>query len=170
MRLVIEKLPNLGALYIKRLRLLLSVEDQLLDALPRFEEIATAIELKDAIQAHLEETEAQKMRLREILMQHIGEADDVKCKVAAALIDEAEDRIVDADHDSVRDAALIGVLQAIEHYEIASYGTVRQFAESLGLDGDAAVLNQTLQEEGHADHLLTEIAERVNPAARAGAR
>jgi ferritin-like metal-binding protein YciE len=170
MRLVTEKLPNLEALYIKRLRLLLSVEEQLLRAVPRFEETATAIELKDAIQSHLQETEVQSTRLHEILQRRTGDADLVRCKVAAALIDEAEDRIQDADHDSVRDAALIGVLQAIEHYEIASYGTARQFAESLGLEKEAAILNQTLQEEGHADHLLTEIAGRVNPAARVGVR
>ncbi len=169
MRLVIEKLPYLGALYLKRIRLLMSVEEQLLRALPWFEEVATAIELKYAIQSHLQETEVQSARLREILLRHTGEADLLRCKVAEALIDEAEDRIEDADHDSVRDAALIGVLQAIEHYEIASYGTVRQFAESLGLESEAAALNQTLQEEGHADHLLTQIAERVNPAARVGA-
>jgi ferritin-like metal-binding protein YciE len=93
----------------------------------------------------------------------------VKCKVIASLADEAEDMIKDASDDSVRDAALIAAAQRVEHYEIAAYGAVRQFARILGETTHAQILDKTIKEEGHADHLLTEIADRVNPYAEKAA-
>lgn len=169
MKLVIEKLPDLRALYIKQLRLLLSAEEQIVRGLPVMVETATDTQLKQAFQSHLQETELHLTRLREVLSRIAGDAESLRCKVLSALIDEAEDMAQDSSHDSVRDAALIASAQRIEHYEIAAYGAVRHFARMLGRDSDADVLNQTLQEEGHADHLLTSIAERVNPIARRAA-
>ena len=98
-----------------------------------------------------------------------GMADPVKCKVMAALGTEAEDMVKDAADDSVRDAALISAGQRVEHYEIACYGAVRRWAELLGEKTHAELLDKTIQEEGHADKLLTEIAERVNPYAEKAA-
>lgn len=169
MKLVIEKLPDLRALYIKQLRLLLSAEEQIVRGLPTMIETATDTQLKQALQSHLQETEVQVKRLRGILTRIAGQAEPLTCKSLRALIDETEDMVQDSSHDAVRDAALIASAQRIEHYEIAAYGAVRHFAHVLGRVNDAEVLNQTIHEEGHADHLLTSIAERVNPAAKKAA-
>jgi ferritin-like metal-binding protein YciE len=169
MKLTIEKLPDLRALYIRQLRLLLSAEEQIVRGLPAMIEIATDTQLKQAFQSHQQETETHVSRLREILTRIAGEAEPIKCKVLAALVEEAEDLVESCAHDAVRDAALISAAQRIEHYEIAAYGAVRHFAHVLGRQSEAEALDQTIHEEGHADHLLTSIAERVNPAARKAA-
>jgi ferritin-like metal-binding protein YciE len=169
MKLVIEKLPDLRALYIKQLRVLLSAEEQILRGLANMIEAATDTQLKQALHSHLQETEVQATRLRNILGQIAGEAEPLRCKVLGALVVETDDMVEDSSHEAVRDAALITGAQRIEHYEMAAYGAVRHFAHVLGRDGDAELLNQTLQEERHADHLLTSIADRVNPAAKKAA-
>lgn len=94
-------------------------------------------------------------RLRNILENVAGEADPAKCKVLSALMDESEDLVQSCSHNIVRDAALIAGAQEIEHYEIASYGVVRHFAQVLGRDADTEALDPTIHEEGHADQLLT---------------
>lgn len=169
MKIMSEKLPDLQALYVKQLRILLSAEELILRGLPRMAETATDDELKQAFRNHLEETEQQASRLRTILELLPGDHDPLKCKTVSALIDEAEDMIEDSAHESVRDAALIAAAQRIEHYEIAAYGAVRHFARILKREQDVTLLSQTVEEEGAADHLLTRIAERVNPAARKAA-
>lgn len=169
MKLLIDKAPDLQALYIKELRLLLSAEERIERGLPRMLEAAIDSQLKQGIDSHLKETEVHVKRLREILTQIAGEAEPLPCKAMTALIDEAEDLIEDASHAAVRDAAVIASAQRIEHYEIAAYGAVRRFAQVLGRESDAETLDRTLQEEGHADHLLTTIAARVNPAAKEAA-
>ena len=169
MKILSEKLPNLEALYVKQLRILLSAEELIIRGLPRMAETATDQELKQAFRSHLEETEKQASRLKEILGTLPGDHDPLKCKTVSALIDEAEDMIEDADHENVRDAALIAAAQRIEHYEIAAYGAVRHFARVLQRGNDVDLLSQTIEEEGNADHLLTKIAERVNPTARKAA-
>jgi ferritin-like metal-binding protein YciE len=83
----------------------------------------------------------------------------------AALITEGEDVIKDATDESVRDAGIISAAQKVEHYEIAAYGTVRTFAEILGNDSQADLLDQTLEEEKHADSVLTGIADTANTQA-----
>ena len=169
MKLVHEKLPHLEELYTQRLRMLLSAEELIVRGLPHMAETAADAELKQAFRMHIEETEGHSQRLRAILGGGTKEGSPIKSRVASALIDEAEDMINEADHDAVRDAALIAAAQCIEHYEIAAYGTVRHFARVLGRAEDAALLDQTLQEEGRTDHRLTAIAERINPAARKAA-
>ena len=169
MKLVHEKLPHLQELYIQRLRMMLSAEELMVRGLPRMAETATDAELKHVFRMHVEETEAHALRLRTILGRLTAESDPIKSKVIAALLDEAEDMIKEADHETLRDAALIAAAQCVEHYEIAAYGTVRHYARVLGRDEDATLLDQTLQEEGRADHRLSAIAERVNPAARKAA-
>lgn len=169
MKILVEKLPDLKSLYVEQLRLLHSAEEMLVRALPRMVEAASDPQLKQAFQSHFQETEVHSTRLKEILGRITDDPSPLKCKSIQTLINEAEDEIDNAAHRPVRDAALIAVAQRIEHYEIASYGTVRHFARVLGLEQDAELLNQTAQEEGHADHLLTSIAERVNPTARQAA-
>lgn len=169
MKLLIEKAPGLQALYIKELRLLLSAEERIVRSLPRMLEAAIDTQLKQGLDSHLKETEIHIKRLREILTQITGEAEPLACKAMTALIDEAEDVIEAASHAAVRDAAVIASAQRVEHYEIATYGAVRRFAQVLGRESDAETFARTLQEEDHADHLLTKIAARVNPAAKEAA-
>lgn len=169
MKFFSANLNSLRKLYINQLQMLLSAEEQITDALPTMIDKAADVQLKQAFQSHLQETENHVTRLQQILQQSTGETEKVKSKVLSALVGEAEDMIQDASDESVRDAALIAAAQRVEHYEIAAYGAVRHFAQILGETAQAQLLDQTIKEEGHADHLLTEIANRVNPYAEKAA-
>jgi ferritin-like metal-binding protein YciE len=169
MKFFSANIDSLRKLYINQLQMMLSAEQQITDALPKMINEATDTQLKQAFQSHLQETEQHVTRLEQILRQNTGDTDTVKCKVLSALVTEAEDMIKDAKDDSVRDVGLIAGAQRIEHYEIASYGALRQFARILGETAQAQTLDQTIKEEGHADHLLTEISDRINPYAEKGA-
>jgi ferritin-like metal-binding protein YciE len=169
MKVFSENLDNLRKLYINQLQMLVSTEQQITEALPKMIDKATDVQLKQAFQSHLQETRGQVARLEQILNSAEGEAKTVKCKVMAALVTETEDMVKDADDDDVRDAALISAGQRVEHYEIACYGAVRRWAQILGEKQHAELLDRTIKEEGHADKLLTEIAERVNPYAEKAA-
>jgi len=166
MKVFSANLDNLRKLYINQLQMLLSTEQQITEALPKMIDKARDTQLKQAFQSHLQETLEQARRLEKILNQAAGEAKAVKCKVMAALAVEAEDMVKDAADDGVLDAALISAGQRVEHYEIAVYGAVRRWAQLLGETAHAELLDKTISEEGHADRLLTEIAERVNPYAK----
>lgn len=169
MKMFSANIDNLRKLYINQLQTLLSTEQQITEALPKMIDKATDAQLKQAFQSHLQETQVHVTRLEQILNQATGEAKAVKCKVTAALISAAEDMVKDAADDAVRDAALISAGQRVEHYEIATYGAVRRWAQLLGQTAHAELLDKTIKEEGHADHLLTEISERVNPYAQKAA-
>jgi ferritin-like metal-binding protein YciE len=169
MKVFSANLDNLRKLYVNQLQMLLSTENQIVEALPKMIDKATDVQLRQAFQSHLQETRVHAQRLEQILSETAGEAKDVKCKVMAALVTETEDMVKDAADEDVRDAALISAGQRVEHYEIASYGAVRRWAELLGRTSDAELLDKTIKEEGHADHLLTEIAGRVNPYAEKAA-
>lgn len=162
MKLFSANLDSLRDLYRNQLRMLLSTEQQITEALPTMIEKATDVRLKQAFQSHLQETHVHVTRLQQILTEELRSAEPIKCKVLSALVSEAEDMIKDATDVTVRDVALIAAAQRVEHYEIASYGAVRRWAQILGEAEQAALLDQTIQEEGHADHLLTSIADRVN--------
>lgn len=173
MKWLSEDFENLHAFYVNQLRVLLSAEEQIVRAMPDMITWAADAQLRQAFQSHLQETEVHIQRLEQILAAEKSKALGVyeispeKCKTMATLITEAHDCMVDARDAWVRDAALIAVAQRIEHYEIASYGTVRQFARVLGDTVAADLLDRTAKEEGHADHLLSEIAESINPRAKA---
>jgi ferritin-like metal-binding protein YciE len=162
MKLFSADLDSLRDLYRNQLRMLLSTEQQITEALPTMIEKATDVQLKQAFQSHLQETRVHVTRLQDILREELREAEPIQCKVLSALVTEAEDMIKDATDLTVRDVALIAAAQRVEHYEIASYGAVRRWAQILGEAEQAALLDQTIQEEGHADHLLTSISDRVN--------
>jgi len=169
MKLFSENLENLKQLYKNQLQSLLSTEQQIIEALPVMMDKATDTQLKQAFQSHLQETEVQAQRLEQILREMTGEASPVKCKVMAAMVTETQDLVKDAADDAVRDAVLISAGQRVEHFEIACYGAVRQWAQLLGRTSDVQLLDKTIHEEGHADHLLTEIANRVNSYAQKAA-
>jgi ferritin-like metal-binding protein YciE len=168
MKFFSENIDSLRELYVNQLRTMLSTERQITDALPKMIDKATDQQLKQAFQSHLQETEVHVQRLEQILSKIGDETDDIDCKVLETMVDDTEDIIGDIDDDSVRDAALIASGQRVEHFEMASYGTLRNWAQILGESGHAQVLNQTLQEEEHADKLLTQISDKVNPSASAG--
>jgi ferritin-like metal-binding protein YciE len=158
-------LQSLRELYVDQLQQLHSVETQITDALPKMMEAATEPQLKQALQTHLEETRGHVTRIEQILRQGTGSVDSKNNKSIAALITEGEELIKDATDSSVRDAGIIAAAQKVEHYEMAAYGTVRTFAEILGEDNAADLLDQTLEEEKHADAVLTEIADVANTRA-----
>jgi ferritin-like metal-binding protein YciE len=158
-------LDNLRKLYIDQLEQLYSAEKQITEALPKMIEAATEPTLKDALQTHLQETKTHVTRLEEILNLTQGSVESKKSKGIAALISEGEDVIKDATDESVRDAGIIAAAQKVEHYEMAAYGTVRTFAEILGQDDHADLLDTTLDEEKNADAILTEIADTANTRA-----
>jgi ferritin-like metal-binding protein YciE len=169
MKFLSENLRNLRELYINQLRMLVSAERQIVIALPTMIEKSTDKELRQALQAHLQETEIHVHRVEEILKTAAGGVDPIKCKVLSALVGETEDMIQDARDTAVRDVALIAAAQRVEHYEIAAYGAVRQWAQLLGEERAAQLLDMTIKEEGHADHVFTSIAERVNLEAKKAA-
>jgi len=171
MKWLSEDFKNLRAMYLHELRMMLSAEEQLVRMLPNMVVRASDQHLRQAFQSHVHETETHVKRLEQILSEHKKTDPSVtsiapgKCKAMNALVAETEDLVTDARDAWVRDAGLIADAQRVEHYEIASYGTLRQWARILGEHNAAELLDKTLQEARNADHLLTSIAERVNPAA-----
>jgi ferritin-like metal-binding protein YciE len=169
MKLLSADIDTLRKLYVQQLEMMLNAEEQIVDALPTMIEKSTDVQLKQAFQSHLQETQVHVSRLEEILEEESDETKTVKAKSLAALIVEAEDLVKDATDNVVRDVALIAAAQRVEHFEIAAYGALRTWARILGKPAQAQLLDRTIQEEGHADQLLTSIAERVNPAAERAA-
>jgi ferritin-like metal-binding protein YciE len=165
MKFFSANLDSLRKLYLDQLQQLHSAETQITEALPKMIQSATEPQLKNALQTHLQETKGHVARLEQILNEAKGSVDPKKSKGMAALIAEGEDVIKDAADQSVRDAGIIAAAQKVEHYEIAAYGTVRNFAEILGKDSDANLLDQTLEEEKDADSILTGISDTANTKA-----
>ena len=159
--------PNLQELYTGQLRYLLSAENQIVKGLPKMIDHADDPQLKRAFQSHLQETQVHVTRLQRLIGELTNDADDKKDSILTAIVGSGENITKESDPGAVRDAGLIATAQKVEHYEIASYGSARDWAEQLGLPQHAAVLEQTLQEEKHADKLLTEISRATNPVASA---
>jgi ferritin-like metal-binding protein YciE len=162
-------LNDLNDLLVEQLKDLYNAEAQLTKALPKMAKAATSPELKQAFQTHLAETEEHINRLEQVF-EELGESAKGKtCKAMKGLVEEAKEAIEEEAEDSVKDAALIAAAQRVEHYEIAGYGTVRTYAKMLGQDQAAKLLQQTLDEEGKTDKLLTQLAEAcINQMAEEG--
>jgi len=150
----------LNELFIDELKDIYWAEKHLAKTLPKMAKAATSDELRSAIENHLSETENHITRL-ESAFESIGErAVAVKCEAMAGLIKEGEEIVAETEKGSItRDAGIISAAQKIEHYEIASYGTLKTLASVLGYNEASALLGSTLQEEKNADSLLTQIAE-----------
>lgn len=160
------KLDNLRKLYINELRDLYSAENQLLKALPKMAKGASSDELKQAFEDHLQETEGHIERLEEIFDDLDESPKGKTCHAMKGLVEEGSEVLKEDGEESVLDAGIIAAAQKVEHYEIASYGTVRTFAELLAEKDAAKLLQQTLDEEGAANEKLNELAESiVNPEA-----
>ena len=163
------KLDSLEPLFVEELRDIYNAENQLLKALPKMAKGANSPELKRAFEEHLEQTREQVERLDEIFEKLGKNAKGKTCKAMKGLIEEGSEMMEEDGEDSVMDAAIIAGAQKIEHYEIASYGTVRAWAEQLGNEDAVDLLQQTLDEESEANEKLTELAESsVNVEAQAG--
>jgi len=157
-----NEIKGFESLYTLQLRYLLSTENQIVEGLEKMIDAASDPQLKQAFQSHLQETEVHAQRLERILTDLTGEADDKKCAVTAALISAGGNIVKESDEGAVRDAGLIAGAQKIEHFGIASYGTARDWAKLVGRGQDAILLQQTLDEEKHADSLLNNISHRAN--------
>ena len=150
---------TLRELFVEELRDVLSAEKQLLKALPKMAKAAMSPELKRGFEKHLGQTKMQVTRLEQVF-ESLGETARAKtCKAMQGLIEEGSE-IIEKDFDAdVKDAALICAAQKVEHYEIASYGTLVTWAKQLGERKAAKLLGQTLDEEKLTDQKLTTLAE-----------
>ncbi|QGJ71972.1 Ferritin-like metal-binding protein YciE [Planctomycetales bacterium 10988] len=154
-----KEFSTLDDLLVEQLQDLYDAEHRLCDAIPKMAEAATSPQLKTAFQDHLTETKSHVKRLEQAFDLLGKDADRDSCQAMKGIIKEGSD-VVDAKGDSaVKDAALIAAAQRVEHYEMAGYGSARNFAKQLGQDRVAQLLQQTLDEEGEADKKLTQIAE-----------
>ncbi len=153
-------IATLHELMVHELKDVYSAERQLVQALPKMAKHATSPDLQNAILTHLAQTEGHVERLEEVF-KLLGESKRVqKCKGMEGLIEESKE-LLDEDIDpEVLDAGIIASAQRAEHYEIAVYGTVCEYARAMGHDDVLALLEATLEEEKAADQLLTELAER----------
>lgn len=134
------------------------VEKSLIKAIPKMIKSATSPELVDALSNHLSQTKQQVIRVEQVF-EVIGKKAATKtCLAMEGILDESEEIMDECEKGAMCDAGIISAAQKIEHYEIASYGTLRQFAETLGLHDAAGILQTTLDEEKAADDKLTEVA------------
>src|SRR5579884_3430018 len=161
------KTASLEEVLVDELKDLLDAEKQLTRALPKMAKSASAPELKAAIQEHLEVTKGQVQRLEQVFEQLGKPARGKPCQAMKGLVAEAQEQINEDMPEELLDVALIAAAQKVEHYEMASYGTVRTLAQTLGHKEAAQLLEQTLREEEEADKKLTTIAKKyVNVRAR----
>jgi ferritin-like metal-binding protein YciE len=156
------KAESLQELYLEQLRDIYDAEQQLLKALPKMGKAATHEELQAAFEQHAEQTEEHIARLDQIFEELDEKPKNHKCEAMKGLLEEAKTVMEDFEDDpDVLDAALICAAQKVEHYEIASYGCLRTYAELLGFDEQADSLQDTLDEEKDTDDSLTELAVSV---------
>jgi len=160
---------SLHDLFVEELRDMYDAEKRLLRALPKMAKAASDGDLQDAFRSHLKETERQVGRLEQVFKTVSEKPRGKKCDGIMGIVEEGNKAIEELEEGPVLDAALIAGGQKVEHYEIASYGTLAYFAELLGNDRAKELLGQTLDEEKAADEKLNEIAKSdVNRRALTG--
>jgi ferritin-like metal-binding protein YciE len=165
MKFFSANIEDLRSLYIDNLQKALDMEQKIVKALPDLIEHSTDLSLASAFRSHLKETQEHVSKVQTLLSTATGQASNVTCKVIGSLTTEASDTIKDVTDPAVRDVAIIGAAQQVEHHEIAIYGTLRNWAELLGLDNDAAVLESILEEEKAADETLSDLSDNINTVA-----
>jgi ferritin-like metal-binding protein YciE len=154
---------TLKELYIDELRDIYNAENQLTKALPKMAKAATSEELRAAFDEHLEQTKGHVERLERIFKELGKKPTGKKCKGMEGLVEEGDEMINEDELEAeALDAGLISAAQRVEHYEIAAYGCVRTYANLLGEDDAAELLEQTLDEEKETDQKLTNLAEKIN--------
>src|SRR5712692_6421558 len=160
-------LASLKDLYFDELADLYDAETQMIRTLPRLAEAARAPELREALKKHGDESRLHLERL-ELIFTHWGERPRSRpCAGLAGIVQEADNRLNQQATDDVRDAAIIGGAQRMEHYEIAAYGCARTYARRLNRLDEARLLQETLEDEGRTDRRLSDLAEaHINDDAR----
>jgi ferritin-like metal-binding protein YciE len=153
---------TLDDLFLHELKDIYDGEKRLLKALPKMAKAASSEELKAAFEEHLAVTEQQVGRLEQIFAELEKPARGKKCLGMEGLIEEGSALMEEDAEEPVMDAGLIGAAQKIEHYEIATYGTLATFAKILGLDNAVELLEETLAEEKETDEKLTQLASQIN--------
>ena len=165
------QINSLQDLYLNKLQMIYDAEQQGLESMPQLMQMVQNEEVRQAFQMHAQQTQEQVRRLEQLFQQHGQTPQRMTCQSMQALIQEAQQVVQQVQDPDTRDAFLIAAEQGIEHHEIAAYGTARTWAQELGLDDDADLLQETLEEEEQADRMLTGIAERrVNPQAASAER
>jgi len=134
-------------------------ENKILKALPKMAKAAQSGELKAAFNKHFKETEGQVARLEKVFKLIGKAAKGKKCAAIEGIIEEGSEIMKEFKRTAALDAGLVSAAQAVEHYEIARYGTLKRWAEQLGLDEAVGLLNQTLDQEKNTDEALTELAD-----------
>lgn len=153
-----KKMDTLDELYTDLLKDLYSAEKQIAKALPKMAKAAQSPDLQRAFNEHLKQTERQAERIEKIFSDLDGSPRGKKCVGMEGLIKEGDEAMKSAEKGAV-DAALIAAAQKVEHYEISSYGTARTWAQRMGHDRAARMLQETLEEESRTNEKLTQIAE-----------
>jgi len=162
------KVESLDQLLQEELRDIYDAEKQLVKAIPKMAKAASSPELQEALSEHLDVTKGQVTRLEEVFEKLGTKAKGKSCAGMKGLVEEGEEVIGQDASDELKDLAIIGAAQRVEHYEIAAYGTARTFAERLGNEEVAELLQETLTEEEEADERLTEISESLLEAVSEG--
>ena len=153
------EMETLKDLYIEELKDLYSAENQIIKALPKMIKAASHDELKQAFTTHLRETEIHAQRIEQVCDELGVSPKGKKCVGMEGLLKEGSELIKEKPEPDVLDAGLIAAAQHVEHYEMAGYGCCRTYARQLGCESQYEMLQATLDEEGNADKILTDIAE-----------
>src|SRR3712207_2706816 len=160
------KEKGLEDLFLNTLKDIYYAEKQILRALPKMAKAAVSEELREALQTHRDETEGQIQRLEQVFEALGKKAQGKTCEAIQGIIEEGKEIMEDFAESDALDADLIAAGQAVERCEISRYGTLRTWAQELGLEDAAGLLEESLEEEKKTDKLLTELAEaRVNQKA-----
>jgi ferritin-like metal-binding protein YciE len=155
------QMENLQDLMKEDLKDVLHAENQIIKALPKMIKSASNPQLQQAFQMHLEQTKGHVSRIEEVMGMMGMPVKGKTCKAMQGIIEEGKEVMGEDAEDDVMDAALIGAAQKVEHYEIATYGTLCTYAELLGLRDAKRLLGQNLEEEKQTDAKLTQLAESV---------
>jgi ferritin-like metal-binding protein YciE len=161
-------LKSLTDLYEEQLKDMYSAEKQLTEALPKMADGASNADLKKAFKDHLKQTQTQMQRLEQIFQARGISAGRKKCKGMKGLVEEGSEVLEESNKSAARDAALIGAAQKAEHYEIATYGSLRTYADLLGEAEQARLLQTSLDEESQTNEKLTALAQTINQKAMGG--
>jgi ferritin-like metal-binding protein YciE len=159
---------TLDDLFEDTLKDIFYAENKILKALPKMAKAAQSEELKEAFEKHLKETEEQVSRLEKVFELIDVAPRGKKCEAIEGILEEGAEIIKEFKGAPALDAGLVSAAQAVEHYEIARYGTLKRWAEQMGLDDAVALLDETLEEEKNTDEALTELADAaINQMAEA---
>ena len=156
---------NLQKMYVDELKDLFSAENQLLKALPKMAKAASSDELRSGFEKHLEQTQGHVQRLEEIFESLDESPKGKKCVGMEGLVKEGSEVMEEGFEDAVLDAGLIGAARRVEHYEMAAYSAVCEFAKVLGQTKHASLLEKTLAEEKQTDETLAQLAKEINTQA-----